>query len=402
MLFKYSAKNPEGKLEVGYIESANKEAAISRLQTLGLYVLSLEEAGKKPWYHSLVLFFNRVKEKDKVIFTRQLFTLLSAHIAIDRAINSLANQTENPILRNALKEISSEIREGFSFSQALSHHPDIFDDFYVNMIRSAEISGRIEEATEYLADYLERQQSLKKRILSSLIYPIFVIILFFIVVIIATVVIMPQLNQIFEETKVPLPLMTRIFLGLGNLIIHWGWSILILLMILAFLLWRYFQTEEGKTVLDELKLKIPIISRLLKKIYVTRFAEASSVLIKGGIATPTALEMAGKVTANYVYRNIAFEIAEGVRRGSNISTNLGKYPDYFPPLVAEMVAVGEASGNLDSLLRKVADFYKEETEMNLGIISELIQPVVIVILAVSIGLLVASILFPIYNLIQSI
>ncbi len=402
MLFKYSAKNPEGKLEAGYIESANKEAAISRLQTLGLYVLSLEEAGKKPWYHSLVLFFNRVKEKDKVIFTRQLFTLLSAHIAIDRAINSLANQTENPILRNALKEISSEIREGFSFSQALSHHPDIFDDFYVNMIRSAEISGRIEEATEYLADYLERQQSLKKRILSSLIYPIFVIILFFIVVIIATVVIMPQLNQIFEETKVPLPLMTRIFLGLGNLIIHWGWSILILLMILAFLLWRYFQTEEGKTVLDELKLKIPIISRLLKKIYVTRFAEASSVLIKGGIATPTALEMAGKVTANYVYRNIAFEIAEGVRRGSNISTNLGKYPDYFPPLVAEMVAVGEASGNLDSLLRKVADFYKEETEMNLGIISELIQPVVIVILAVSIGLLVASILFPIYNLIQSI
>jgi len=402
MLFKYSAKNPEGKLEAGYIESANKEAAISRLQTLGLYVLSLEEAGKKPWYYSLVLFFNRVKEKDKVIFTRQLSTLLSAHIAIDRAINSLANQTENPILRSTLKEISSEIREGFSFSQALSHHPDIFDDFYVNMIRSAEISGRIEEATEYLADYLERQQSLKKRILSSLIYPIFIVVLFFIVVIIATVVIMPQLNQIFEETKVPLPLMTRIFLGLGNLIIHWGWSILILLIILAFLFWRYFQTEEGKTVLDELKLKIPIISRLLKKIYVTRFAEASSVLIKGGIATPTALEMAGKVTANYVYRNIAFEIAEGVRRGSNISTNLGKYPDYFPPLVAEMVAVGEASGNLDSLLRKVADFYKEETEMNLGIISELIQPVVIVILAVSIGLLVASILFPIYNLIQSI
>ena len=402
MLFKYSVRDEKGELSVGQIEAGSREAAISSLQTRGLFVISLEEVEKKPWYSSVLDFFNRVKRKDLVVFTRQLSTLLDAHVAIDKAISSLAKQTENTVLKSALEEITSDIQEGLSFSQAIAKHPNIFDDFYVNMIRSAEISGRIEQTVDYLADYLEREWALSKKLVNALIYPVFVVVLFIVVVLIATVVVVPQLSFLFAESNVSLPWMTKILIGLGHLIIYWGWGILILLLILSFLFWRYFQTEEGKTVVDEIKLKIPIIDLLLKKIYIARFTEGAAVLIRGGISVPTSLEMAGKITANYIYRAIAFELADGVRRGESLSDILEKYPDYFPPLVVQMVSVGEVSGKLDELLEKIASFYKQEIELRLSTIDEMLQPVLIVILGVFVGFLVASILFPIYNLIQSI
>ena len=402
MLFKYSARNEKGELSAGQIDAVSREAAISSLQARGYFVVSIEEVAKKPWYDFILDFFNRVRRKDLVIFTRQFATLLDAHIPIDKAISSLAKQTRNPVLREALEKITSDIQGGLSLSQALARYPNIFNEFYVNMVRSAEISGRVEQTIEYLADYLEREWALSKKLINALIYPIFVIVLFIIVVLIATVVVVPQLSSVFEESRVSLPWMTKLLVAFGNLLIYWGWGIFILGLILFFLLWRYFRTEEGRAVVDEIKLKLPMINILLKKIYIARFAEGAAVLIRGGISVPTSLEMAGKVTSNYIYRAIAFELAEGVRRGESLSEILEKYPDQFPPLVVQMVSVGEVSGKLDELLEKVASFYKEEIELTLSTITEMLQPVLIVVLAVFVGFLVASILFPLYNLIQSI
>ncbi len=402
MRFKYSVRDEKGMLNVGEIEAATRESAISSLQVQGYYVVSLEEIEKEEWYAFIFDFFNRVSKKDLVIFTRQFATLLNAHIPLDKAISSLTKQTENPILRDALGKVASDIQGGLSLSQSLARFPNIFNEFYVNMIRSAEISGRIEQTIAYLADYLEREWSLSKKLVGALIYPAFVVGLFVIVVIIATVVVVPQLSGIFEEAHLELPLMTKIILVMGNFLIYWGWGLLILAFVLFFLFWRYAQTEEGKEVIDEVKLKIPGISNILKKIYIARFVEGASVLIKGGISVPTSLEMAGKITSNYIYRAISFEVAEGVRRGESISTILEQYPREFPTLVTQMISVGEVSGRLDDLLEKVAAFYKEEIELTLPTITEMLQPVLIVVLGVFVGFLVASILFPLYNLIQSV
>ncbi len=402
MRFKYSVRDEKGMLNVGEIEAATREAAISSLQAQGLYVVSLDEIEKEEWYAFIFDFFNRVGKKDLVIFTRQFATLLNAHIPLDKAISSLAKQTENPVLKDALEKIASDIQGGLSLSQSLTRYPNIFNEFYVNMIRSAEISGRIEQTVAYLADYLEREWALSKKLVGALIYPAFVVGLFIIVVIIATVVVVPQLSGIFEEAHLELPLMTKIILAMGNFLIYWGWGLFILAIILFFLFWRYAQTDEGKEVIDEIKLKIPGISSILKKIYIARFVEGASVLIKGGISVPTSLEMAGKITSNYVYRAISFEVAEGVRRGESISTILEQYPREFPTLVTQMISVGEVSGRLDDLLEKVAAFYKEEIELTLPTITEMLQPVLIVVLGVFVGFLVASILFPLYNLIQSV
>ncbi len=402
MRFKYSARDDKGSLSVGEIESATREAAISLLQARGFYVVSLEEIEIKPWYSFVLDYFNRVSKKDLVIFTRQFATLLDAHIPLDKAVSSLARQIKQPILKDALEKIASDIQGGLSLSQALSKYPNIFNEFYINMIRSAEISGRVEQTVAYLADYLEREWALSKKLIDALIYPAFVVGLFLIVVIIATVVVVPQLSGIFQKSHVELPLMTRAILAMGNFLIYWGWSVAILILILSFLFWRYTHTIEGKEVVDEIKLKIPGISNILRKIYIARFVEGASVLIKGGISVPTSLEMAGKITSNYIYRAISFEVAEGVRRGELISTILEQYPNEFPTLVTQMVAVGEVSGRLDELLDRVANFYKEEIELTLPTITEMLQPILIVVLGVFVGFLVASILFPLYNLIQSI
>lgn len=401
MIFNYSVRDEKGKLSTGQIETATREAAVSALQARGYYILSLEGLEKENWYDPILNFFNRVKRKDLVIFTREFAALLEAHIPIDKAINSLSKQVENPILRDVLGVVASDIQGGLSLSQSLAKFPNIFGEFYVNMIRASEISGRVEQTVAYLADYLERDWALSKKVMNALIYPIFVIVIFLIVVVIATIVVIPKLSQIFQESNVSLPWMTKALIGLGNLIIYWGWGILILSLILLFLFWRYTKTEEGRATFDEFKLRVPIVGGVLKKVYIARFSESAAVLIRGGISMPTSLEMAGKVASNYVYKQIAFEVAEGVRRGETVSSILKEYPEEFPPLVNQMIQVGESSGRVDDLLEKVSSFYKQEIELGLSAMTEMLQPILIIILAIFVGFLVASILFPIYNLVQS-
>ncbi len=246
--FKYNARTQEGELQTGFIEAANRQAALNILTGHNLFILSLEDTEKIHWFERILSFFNRVKITDLMIFTRQFAILMQSKVPLSNSLRSLYQQTRNPFLKEAIFEASSDIDAGLSLSQALERHGKIFSDFYINMIRSAEITGRLEEAMLFLADYLDKESMWRSRIRNALIYPAIVIVLFLIVAIIMIMVVFPQIEPIFQESNMSLPLITKIFLSSGNFILNWWWAVLLIIILFVFLLIDYFQSSEGKAV----------------------------------------------------------------------------------------------------------------------------------------------------------
>ena len=399
--FKYNARTQEGELQTGYVDAANREAAVNILAGHNLFILNLEDSEKLGWFDRILKFFNRIKTADLMIFTRQLATLMESKMPLGNSLRTLYAQTKNPVLKEAIFEISSDVDAGLSLSQAMERQGRFFSEFYLNMVRSAEVTGRLEEATMFLADYLEKELVWKNRIRNALIYPATVVILFLIVAGIMLTVVFPQIEPIFEQTGTTLPLITQIFLGAGNFILGWWWLILLILAIFVFLLMDYFESEEGKMVFNELIIKLPVFGNLLKKIYVSRFSDSVGILIKGGIPVTQAIEITGHAIGNIIYRDILHEVAEGVRGGESLSNLLSKNEYYFPALVSQMVAVGESTGRLEEVMARISTFYNREVNDVLDNLLELIQPVLIAVIGIFVGLLFASILIPIYNLAQS-
>ena len=401
MKFRYNARTQQGELQTGFVEATNREAAAGILTGHNLFVLSLESSEKRHRYDFITGIFNRVKISDLMIFTRQFATLMESKVPLNTVLKILYKQTNNQILKEAVFQISSDIGAGLSLSQAMERQKGIFSEFYLNMIRSAEITGRLEEAAQFLADYLEKESIWKSKIRSAMIYPVIVIIMFIAVAGIMVVVVFPQIAPVFEETGMDLPVLTKIFLGAGSFIIQWWWAVLLILAIFIFVIADYFHTPEGEAVLDEISVKVPIIGNLFKKLYISRFAESTNILIKGGIPITQAIGISANAIGNVVYRDILLEMAEGVRGGELLSDLLAKNEYYFPILVSQMVAIGEGTGRLDYILSKVSDFYTREVNDALNNLVELIQPILIAGIGVLIGLLFASILIPIYNLAQA-
>jgi|SRR3989338_7578728 len=400
MKFKYNARTKQGELQTGFIEAVNRDAALAILTSHELFILSLESAEAVQWYQRFLDLFKRVKPSDLMIFTRQFATLLDAKISLADSLKNLYRQTRNPILKEAIFELASDIDAGLSLSQAMERHPRIFSEFYVSMIRSAEITGRLEEVSNFMADYLEKEVGLLSRVRNALIYPVLVIALFMVVVGIMIGVVFPQLEPIFAESKAPVPAITKVLLGSGNFLAEWWLAILIIAGVFIFLIVDYFNTKEGKIVFDELRVRLPVIGDLYKKLYVARFAESTSVLIKGGIPIAQSLEIAGHNIGSIVYRDVLHNVADAVRAGQLMSQALAEQEKYFPPLVYQMVAVGESTGKLESLLSRISAFYTREVDDAVSSLVELIQPVLMVGIGVLVALLFVAVLLPIYNLAQ--
>lgn len=400
MKFKYSARTKSGELQVGNIESVNKEAALNILNTHDLYVLSIEGVQAPVWYRQLLGFFNRVKSKDLMIFTRQFSVMLEADIPLSDTLKSLYRQTRNQILKEAAFDISSDIDSGLSLSQALEKQSHIFSEFYINLIRSAEVTGQVESAMTFLADYIEKENILVSKIRNALIYPVFVIVLFIITSAVLLGVVFPQLEPIFTDAQVDLPMISQFFLNLGNFIAGWWWALLIGSFVVILILIDYFRGKEGRFVFDQLALGMPIFGKLFRQSYVARFSEATSILIKGGIPIAQAIEIGSHTVDSPIYREALHDVANHVRQGESLSAALEKNEDFFPPLTSQMVAIGEKTGRLEEMLGRIYDFYSREVDDLVNNLVELIQPILILIIGGFVGLLFASILLPIYNLVQ--
>ena len=396
--FEYKARTQTGEIRSGVIETTSQEAALDALHRNELTVVAIHAQAEKSVFE--LSFGGRVKQKDVVILSRQLATLFEAQIPVIESLRTLASDAAKPKLRVALTAMVDDINAGLALSQALAKHPQIFSLFYVNLVRAAEESGKLQEVFLYLADYLERSYYLTTKARNAMIYPAFVFSTFIVVMVLMLTVIMPRLTVIFEQSNVPIPLYTRAVIALSVFLRQWGVVLLIALIGGAVAGWRWIATPKGKKFAHTIQLKIPVFGDLYKKLYMTRFADNLRTLIIGGIPIIRALTITSDVVGNVVYQEIIQRAVESVKGGNTISAALERSPE-VPILVTQMIRIGESSGRLDFILGNIARFYQKEVDSLVENLVALIEPIMIVGLGIGVGILVASVLVPIYNLIGS-
>jgi len=382
---------------MGIVEAASQEAALSILQKYGLYITYLEEVVVPPFYARNIRFFRGVSRKDIVIFSRQLSIMFKAGIPLAEALMVMGRQTQNPDFREKIIKISEKVEGGTSFSQSLQFYPKEFTSFYVNIVKSGEVGGKLSDSLNYLADHLEREYNLQTKIQGALVYPAFVLLLFFIVAVVMGILVLPGLISIVESAGQEISLITKIVITFSNFFEKSGWIVILAIIGLGIFFYRYFKTPEGKKVFDKYSLNIPGLGTLLKKIYLTRFAENLTTLIAAGLPITKALEITGDVVGNEVYKSVILKTMDEVRKGEPISSVLERYPETISPFFVQMTLVGEKSGQLDNILLYVVDFYQREVDSSVESFMKLLEPILIIFLGIVVGGLAVSLLLPLYQ-----
>lgn len=399
--FRYTARTQEGDPQSGTVDAVSEDAAASILHQHGLVITKLVQIGTEGVQEKLVQpvrFFERVTKKDLVYFSRQIAILFETKVPVLEALRAIAEQIRNPALARALFAVIADVNGGAPLSEALGKHPKIFNDFYISMVRSGETSGKLREVFMYLAEYLEREYAALAKTRSALMYPALILVVLGVVGVIVITMVLPQINSLLQEVQVELPLPTRIILFVGNLVAAWWWVFLLVFVggVAAFV--YYMHTPTGKAWVDRLILKIPIAGRIVRAVFTVRIANNLGTLVSSGIPIIRALEVTEEVVGNEVFRGIIQETGKAVERGERIHGVWEAYPQYIPVTVTQMVAVGERTGQLDSVLEHVATFYQKEVDRATDNLTSLIEPVIIVLIGVAVAIFVAGVLLPLYNL----
>lgn len=399
MEFIYRVQNQSGEALNGNIEAPSQDKAIELLHDRGFVVLSLHPAAKDLFSADINDIFARPKAKDTVIFTRQLATLIEADMPLAEGLRTLAKQVDKPALKKIIANISDAVEGGSSLSVALAEYPKLFSPFYLKLIRSGELSGKLHDSLSYLADYLERTQAITSKIKGALAYPAFVIAAMIIVVIIMIVYVLPQLLVILKEAGIEnLPISTRILLFVTETVNNYLYAFGIAIIGAGVAIWRYVRTEAGKEWMDKVKIQVPVFGKILSALYLARIAESLATLIKSGISILDAIKITAELVDNRTYQAILLEAEEEVRGGGSMSETLSRYHE-VPALMTSMMAIGERTGKMDSMLGHVSKFYRDESETAIQSLSQLIEPILMLVLGVGVAILVASILLPIYSLV---
>lgn len=402
MLFSYKAIDQSGTPREGTVEAQNTESAVETVQGRGYNVIAVAPLDeKKSMFELEITWFERVSNKEVVILSRQIATLFEAQVSALRVFRLLAVEAENPKLQKVLTEVSDELQGGSSISRALANHPDIFTSFYVSMVKSGEESGTLEKTFMYLADYLDRMYQVVSKAKNALIYPAFVIGIFVCVMLLMLTMVIPRISQILIDSGQELPIYTRIVIGLSDFFTDYIGLIGIFLAIGGVVLWQFKKTEVGSRAIDEFKLAIPFIGNLYEKLFLTRICDNLSTMLTSGISMVQALEVTADVVDNEVYKEIIDNTLIDVKGGRSFADAISEYPE-IPGILAQMSRVGEETGKLGDILSTLSTFYQREVNNTVDTLIGLIEPAMIVMLGLGVGVLLASVLMPIYNLTGSI
>jgi type IV pilus assembly protein PilC len=397
MLFNYTSVNDKGEQASGSIDAVNADIAISSLQRRGLVITSIHGADEKKSLLTMnISFFDRVSNKDVVILSRQLSTLFQAQVSALRIFRLLSAEGENKVLCGKLATIADDLQSGSSISQALAKHPKVFSDFYVNMIKAGEETGKLDETFAYLADYLDRTYELVSKAKSALIYPTFVIVTFVSVMILMFTVVIPKIADILVQSGQTVPVYTQIILDISNFLVDYGFIALAAVIIGGYFFWRYIRTPSGGLAFDDFKLRVPYIGTLYRKLYLSRLADNMNTMLISGIPMIRALELTSSVINNRIYKNLLADAVEKVKGGKPVSEALSNTRE-IPGIMIQMMKVGEESGELGNILKTLAKFYSREVLTAVDNLVDLIEPAMIVLLGLGVGILLASVLIPIYN-----
>ncbi len=396
MTFAYQARDSAGKMISGVQEALNEDNAINTLMTRGLMVLSIQQkAGAKATAPK-----GKVTETDLVLFTRQLATMVDAGLPLVAGLTALYEQADpkkQAGLRRVVGEVSALVQQGDSFFEAISKHPRIFSRLYVSMVKAGESGGLLAEILDRLACFLESAARLKKKIKSAMTYPVIVICIALLITTFLIVKIVPIFGDIFKDFGANLPAPTQFLLDLSAFITT-NWYFIVGIGIGGFYGCRTFvRSEKGSQLWDRWKLKLPIFGPLVHKICMTRFARTFAQLIRSGVPILEVMEIVGETSGNFVVADAIKNVSADVEKGDHLASSLGRQP-IFPPMLIRMVSAGEATGKIDTMLEKMADFWDEEIEAVLDALTSLIEPLLIVVLGVIVGGIVIAMFLPIFKL----
>ncbi len=397
MLFKYKAIDAGGLNKEGEIDAPNRDMAISGLQRRGLVILNIKDESEKKSIFKMS-FFDGASSKDIVILSRQISTLFEAQVSALRAFTMLATNTENKFLSYKLTQIADDLQAGISISGALARHPEIFSTFYVNMVKVGEETGKLNQVFLHLAEYLDRQYSLTSKTRNALIYPAFVVVTFLVVMSLMFTVVIPKLSSIILDSGQEVPFYTKVVIACSNFFVHYGFLFLIFLVLMGVWIWRLASTDQGKRYLDSLKISAPAVGNLYKKLYLSRITDNLETMLSSGVPIVRAIDITSEVVGSYIYKDILTGVADGVKSGLALSVAFQKQGPEIPGILIQMLSVGEESGALGSILKTLTDFYRREVDDAIDTLVGLIEPVMIVVLGLGVGVLLVSVLMPIYNL----
>lgn len=402
-IFVYEARNVTGQLVRDSIEAPNLKAATQKLQEQKCTIINIREKSLTVGQTDLFAWaqkFKKVNEQALTVFSRQFATMINAGLAMVRCLDILSEQTEDKKLQQTLVQVRKDVEGGSPLSNALAKHPTVFSTLYTSMVKAGEMGGVLDEVLDRLANFMEKDFSLKKKVKAALTYPVVILIMAVGIVGFLVTYILPTFVNLFEGMNLELPLPTKILIGITKGIKNpmYVFPALGLLVIIIIGITRYIQTPFGKKQYDLLKLNVPVFGLLNKKVAISRFCRTLGTLLSSGVPIMQALEIVGKASGNEVISMTVAKIRESIREGESIATPLGA-SGMFPPMVTQMVAVGEETGNLDAMLSKISDFYDTEVEYLLASLTSMLEPIMIVGMGGIVGFIVISVFLPLYQLI---
>ena len=394
-IFKYKAFAQDKTLQSGLVEANNRDYVEEILKEKGLAIVTISEMAAAKKFN--LSFLNRVKGKDIVIFSRQFSVLVSANVAMVQSLKILVDQTSNLTLKMIVSEIADEVDAGSPLSEALSKRPKVFSNFYVSVIKSGETSGKLDEVLGYLADEMEKDYDMMSKIKGAMIYPAFVLCALAAVGAVMMIFVVPKLTSILTESGTELPLTTKMLIGTSEFMTNYWWLLIIISVGLFLAVRFYISRPRGRRQFDLIKLKLPIFGHLFQLIYLVRFTRSMNTLIVGGVTISNSLKVAAEVVSNEIYRELIEKTIKEVEDGNSISS-VFMDSKTIPKMVSQMLSIGEKTGKMDIILARISDFDGREIATMVANLMTLMEPIIMVIMGVAVGIMVAAIILPMYNL----
>ncbi len=401
--FAYKVRDRAGKLVEGELEADNAQLVVGKLRSMGYVPVEIEQLGKQTLRSDIKLpgFSDRVKLKDVAVFSRQFATMINAGLSLLRSLYILAEQTESKALAGIANEVRMDVEKGSSLSAALAKHPKAFNRLYVAMVRAGEIGGVLDSVLERLADTIEKQVELRRKVKSAMTYPMVVAVLVLLIVTAMLLFIIPMFEDLYTELGGTLPKPTQILIDISKIARKFWYMIIIAEIGGAFAFRKWIASDEGRKKWDAIKLKAPIFGGLVRKTALARFSRTLSALVRSGVPILESLDIVCETSGNHVVATAVRDTQNAVKRGEPLSRKLEDHP-VFPPMVVQMMAVGEETGALDEMLDKIADFYDQEVEATVDALTSLIEPLLIVVMGIAVGGMVIALYMPMFNIIKLI
>jgi type IV pilus assembly protein PilC len=402
--FQYKVKDKNGKLVEGSLEAENAQLVVSKLRSMGYVPIEIQQSGGGASLQrelKIPGLSDRVKLKEVAVFSRQFATMINSGLSLLRSLNILAEQTESKALAEIVNQVRMDVEKGSSLSQAMQKHPKAFGRLYVSMVRAGEVGGALDSVLLRLADTIEKQVELRRKVKSAMTYPMVVAILVLTIVAAMLLFVIPMFEGIYKQLGGSLPAPTQLLINLSNFLRKLWYVAFAGIVGGAIAFRKWIASEEGRKQWDAIKLKVPIFGKLVRKTALARFSRTLSALVRSGVPILESLDIVAETSGNYVVSKAVRETQAAVKRGDPLSKKLEEHP-VFPPMVVQMMAVGEETGALDEMLDKIADFYDQEVEATVDALTSLIEPLLIVVMGVCVGGMIISLYLPMFNIIKLI